>query len=263
MGRREVQLDSLLYIIAGASVGLAIGVTGVGGGSLMTPLLLAFGFPLHVAVGTDLLYAAITKSGGVVGHTIHRSIRWDLVLLLAIGSIPASALSVYALKYWFQTPENYAGIISAALGLTLILTSVAIIFRSRLSNLAGKLTIVNDANLVWLTPIMGLVLGVLVTLSSVGAGAIVTALLMIFYPALKSIQVVGTDIAHAVPLTLFAGLGHLFIGNVDLKLLVLLLAGSLPAVYFGARLSKYIPESVMRPILATMLFGAGIKVAFS
>ena len=227
----------------------------------MTPLLLAFGFPLHIAVGTDLLYAAITKSGGVIGHTIHRSIRWDLVLLLAIGSIPASAVSVYALKYWFQTPENYAGIISAALGITLILTSIAIIFRSRLSSLAAKMTVINESNLVWLTPLMGLVLGVLVTLSSVGAGAIVTALLMIFYPALKSINVVGTDIAHAAPLTLFAGLGHLFIGNVDLLLLGALIVGSLPAVYVGARLSKHIPERVMRPVLATMLFGARVKDA--
>jgi hypothetical protein len=242
-------------------VGLAIGLTGVGGGSIMTPLLLAFGFPLHVAVGTDLLYAAITKTGGVIGHSIQKSIRWDLVLLLAVGSIPASAISIYALKFWFETPENYAGIITASLGLTLMVTSVAIIFRSRLSQLSAKITI-NNNNLLWLTPLMGLVLGVLVTLSSVGAGAIVTALLMIFYPALKSINVVGTDIAHAVPLTLFAGLGHLFIGNVDLILLGTLIIGSIPAVYVGARLSNFIPERFMRLLLAMTLFGAGVKVAF-
>ena len=255
-------MELLLYITTGATVGLAIGITGVGGGSLMTPLLLAFGFPLHIAVGTDLLYAAITKSGGVIVHTRLKNIRWDLVLLMALGSIPASALSIYALKYWFQSPENYAGIISTALGITLILTSVVIIFRSRLSTLMQKFGGIKSKNMTGLTLIMGLILGILVTLSSVGAGAIATAMLMVFYPHLKSLKIVGTDIAHAVPLTLFAGLGHLALGNVDFMLLAALLCGSLPAVYFGARLARFIPEQVMRPVLATTLFGAGIKVAF-
>ena len=249
-------------MVAGASVGLAIGVTGVGGGSIMTPLLLAFGFPLHTAVGTDLLYAAITKSGGVIAHAAQKSIRWALVALLALGSIPASAISIYALKYWFQSPENYAGIISSVLGVTLILTSLVIVFRSRLSVLAGRVANLNPDKITLITPILGLFLGFFVTLSSVGAGAIATALLMIFYPALKSLNIVGTDIAHAVPLTLFAGLGHLMLGNIDFVLLGSLLAGSLPTVYMGARLARFIPEQVLQPLLATTLFGAGIKVAF-
>jgi len=255
-------LDLVFYIAAGASVGLAIGITGIGGGSIMTPLLLAFGFPLHVAVGTDLLYAAVTKTGGVIAHARQKSIRWDLVILLALGSIPASAVTIYTLQSWFHSPENYTGIISLALGITLILTSAVIIFHSRLSYFASKLAPLTSDKIYWLTPLMGLLLGVLVTLSSVGAGAIATALLMILYPTLKSLNIVGTDIAHAVPLTLFAGLGHLMLGNVDLYLLVALIAGSLPAVFLGARLARHIPDRVLRPILATTLFGAGVKVAF-
>jgi len=248
--------------MAGASVGLAIGITGVGGGSIMTPLLLAFGFPLHIAVGTDLLYAAITKSGGVVAHSIQKSIRWDLVALLALGSIPASALSIFALKYFFLSPENYTGIISTALGISLILTSGVIIFRSHLSKIGVKFEKVNPDRIFWITPILGFVLGIFVTLSSVGAGAIATAMLMICYPALRSLKVIGTDIAHAVPLTAFAGLGHLYIGNVDLVLLGSLLIGSLPAVYVGARVATYLPDRLLQPLLASILFGAGIKVAF-
>ena len=223
-------------------------------------MLLAFGFPLHIAVGTDLLYAAITKSGGVIVHAAQKSVRWDLVGLMALGSIPASALTIYALKYWFETPENYASTISTALGITLILTSAAIIFRKKLSSMAFRVK--RETLPRWVTPLMGIALGILVTLSSVGAGAIATALLLIFYPKMKSLNVVGTDIAHAVPLTLFAGLGHLYLGNVDFLLLFALITGSLPAVYLGSRLAKHIPERYMRPILATTLFSAGIKVAF-
>jgi uncharacterized membrane protein YfcA len=224
------------YILAGGAVGLAVGLTGVGGGSLMTPVLLAFGFPLHIAVGTDLLFAAITKTGGAVVHSVQRTVRWDLVFLLAA--------------------------ITTTLGITLILTSAAIIFRRRLSDLAARSNRLGDLGIRTLTPILGAVLGVLVTLSSVGAGAIATALLLIFYPKLKALNVVGTDIAHAVPLTLFAGLGHLFLGNVNLLLLVALLAGSIPAVTLGSRLARFVPDRVMRPLLATALCGIGIKFAF-
>ena len=255
-------MDIFLYILAGATVGLAIGMTGIGGGSVMTPLLLAFGFPLHVAVGTDLLFAGITKSGGVAAHIRQKSIRWDLVGLLALGSIPASAICIYALQYWFKPPLNTTTIISGALGLTLILTSAVILFRERLSVISNRLAPLNPGNMIWITPTLGFVLGVFVTLSSVGAGAIATALLMIFYPALKSLNVVGTDIAHAVPLTLVAGLGHFGLGHVDLVLLGSLLVGSLPAVYLGARVARFIPDRILQSLLATTLFGAGIKVAF-
>jgi len=228
----------------------------------MTPLLLAFGFPLHIAVGTDLLYAAITKTGGAITHAVHKNVRWDLVFLLALGSLPASATAIYILANWFETPENYTIVISTVLGLTLILTSFAIIFRSSITDWVSRRLNINEKHIRWATPIMGALLGFIVTFSSVGAGAIATALLMIFYPLLRGIKVVGTDIAHAVPLTLFAGLGHLYLGNVDFMLLAALLLGSLPAVHLGARLGQHIPDRLLRPILASMLLSVGIKVAF-
>lgn len=238
-----------------------MGLTGVGGGSLMTPLLLAFGFPLHIAVGTDLLFAAITKAGGVVTHARLGSIRWDLVWRLAAGSLPAAALTIVFLQYAFDSPDQYAGIITTTLGFTLILTSIAIVFRNRLRAMIGPDEgDERTANAV--LPFLGVVLGVLVTLSSVGAGAIATAMLLVAYPALRGLNVVGTDIAHAVPLTLVAGIGHVFLGNVDFLLLAALLVGSIPAVSVGARLGEFVPDRIMRPLLASALCGIGIKFAF-
>lgn len=255
-------MDFLFYIMAGALVGLAVGMTGVGGGSLMTPILLALGFPLHTAVGTDLLFAAMTKTGGAFVHGKLRTVRWDLVMLLAAGSIPASLLTILVLRYRFHGPEQYAGIITTTLGITLILTSMAILWRHKLAEIASHSEFVTNDRLAAAIPFVGALLGVLVTLSSVGAGAIATAVLMVFFPRLPSVRIVGTDISHAVPLTLIAGLGHLYLGNVDIELLLGLLLGSLPAVSIGARVAHYLPERFMRSILATTLCGIGIKFAF-
>lgn len=251
-----------MYILAGASVGLAVGLTGVGGGSLMTPLLLAFGFPLHIAVGTDLMYAAITKAGGVYVHTSQKSVRWDLVGLLAAGSLPAAVLTILALRFLFDDPSGYAPVITTTLGAMLILTSLVLIFRTRIQEMAAGIGTLTGNHVSLLTFLMGVSLGVLVTLSSVGAAAIATAIVMLLYPRLSGLNVVGTNLAHAVPLTLIAGLGHFALGNVDLLLLVCLLAGSLPATWFGSRLAGFIPDRVMKPVLATTLFGVGIKFAF-
>ncbi|MEE4299596.1 MAG: sulfite exporter TauE/SafE family protein [Pseudomonadales bacterium] len=257
-------LDLLLYVIAGASVGFAIGVTGVGGGSLMTPLLLLFGFPLHVAIGTDLLYAAVTKAGGMAAHARQRSVDWHLVTLLALGSIPASVLTVWALHDLFGAPDAYAPLLTTALGAMLMLTALSILLRDRLQALAPAQSRVRarlDEHAGLLTLLMGLLLGVCVTLSSVGAGAFGAAVLMALYPALRAVRIVGTDIAHAVPLTLIAGLGHLALGNVDFTLLGALLVGSLPAIWLGSRVAERLPDRVMRPILATLLAGLGVRFA--
>ena len=251
-----------MYILAGAAVGLMVGVTGVGGGSLMTPLLLAFGFPLHVAVGTDLWFATLTKAGGVVQHSRMGNVRWDLVGRMAAGSLPAAGATILLLHFVFGSPENYAGLLTTALGITLIMTSVAIAFRKQIQTWVMGHFETNDAAMNRLLPFLGALLGVLVTLSSVGAGAIATAMLMIAYPALKSLKVVGTDIAHAVPLTAAAGIGHYFLGNVDFMLLGALLLGSIPAVSLGAKLGRHIPENIMRPLLASALCGIGVKFAF-
>lgn len=251
-------MDLLLYVCAGAGVGFAIGLTGVGGGSIMTPLLLAFGFPMHIAVGTDLLYAAITKTGGVIVHAQQKTIDWKLVYWLALGSLPASIATVVLLKVYFTSPQDYSLILSTCLGFMLIATSAALIFRGKLNQRragAGR-------HRKTITIVTGLVLGVLVTLSSVGAGVLAVTALVLMYPALQGVRIVGTDIAHAVPLTLIAGLGHLFLGNVDFFLLGSLLIGSLPAIWFGTKIAGRIPENVIRSILATTLLGIGIKFAF-
>lgn len=258
-------MDFLLYVLAGAAVGFAVGLTGIGGGSLMTPLLLLFGFPPHVAVGTDLLYAAITKAGGVAVHHRQSTIQWRIALVLGLGSIPASILTIYVLHRFFPDGSAYGPLLTVALGVMLIITSVVIMLRSRLQHVADEprekvgWALRNSGKL---TFAMGLLLGVMVTLSSVGAGAIGTAILMILYPRLPSIHIIGTDLAHAVPLTLVAGLGHLMLGNVDFALLGALLIGSLPAIFVGTWVGTRLPNRFLQPILASVLFGLGAKYAF-
>ena len=253
-------MDALLYISAGAGVGLAVGLTGIGGGSLMTPLLLIFGFPAHIAIGTDLMYAALTKCGGVLTHHRQRSVDWELVKAMCTGSIPATVATIVILKYMFAGSDHYSLILTTCLGFMLTLTAIVLFLRNRLLSISfmdnSQWSATQRKNI---TILMGAILGVLVTLSSVGAGALGTALLLMLYPHLSPVKVVGTEIAHAVPLTLVAGLGHIWLGNVDFLLLAALLAGSLPAVYVGTRLGRLIPENTMRLLLASILLFLGIR----
>ena len=258
-------MEIILYILAGAAVGLAVGITGVGGGSLMTPLLLLFGFPFNVAIGTDLLYASVTKASGALAHKRQGTVRWRLVGILALGSIPASLVTSILLNRVFSDAGEYENLLTTSLGVMLILTSAVLLFKSRLS----KPTQEDKENLRWInrhsTPITifaGALLGVFVTLSSVGAGAFCAALLLVLYPRLPAIQVVGTDIAHAVPLTLIAGIGHLALGNVNFLLLISLLIGSLPAIHYGTRIGARLPNKILQPVMATILMGLGVKFAF-
>jgi len=260
-------VDFLLYIAAGGGVGLAVGLTGVGGGSLMTPLLILFGFPYHVAIGTDLLYAAITKAGGVVAHRRQKSVQWSIVRHLALGSIPASLVTALLLKTIFTDAEQYQDLLTRSLGIMLMLTALVILFRRFLRQASdrpqGSIGLFFQEHATIVTTVSGIFLGIFVTLSSVGAGAFCAALLMTLYPRLPALHVVGTDIAHAVPLTLIAGLGHLLLlGNVDLILLVSLLVGSLPAIHLGTRLAARMPSHVLQPILAALLLGMGFKFAW-
>ncbi len=255
-------MEILLYIFAGAGVGLAVGITGVGGGSLMTPLLILFGFPYNVAIGTDLLYAAITKAGGVVSHQKKGNIRWSVVRRMALGSLPAAIVTALLLKTVFTNSGGYEQILTTSLGVMLILTSAVLLFKSKIKPLSAPKSVKSSLKTRALTVIMGVFLGVFVTLSSVGAGAIGTAILLVLYPTLKAQHIVGTDIAHAVPLTLIAGLGHLiFLGNVDFLLLGCLLVGSLPAVSLGTRIGAHLPSQVLQPILAGILMVLGVKFA--
>ncbi len=254
-----------LYTISGFVVGFIVGLTGVGGGSLMTPLLvLMFGIVPATAVGTDLLYAAITKMGGVWVHGRRSNVDWKIVGLLASGSLPASLVTVWALKKYAVETASFNSLITTMLGIALILTALVLIFREWLQKFvkhhAGELW--HEAHPVAATVATGLLLGVLVTISSVGAGALGVAALTFLYPRLSAVKIVGTDIAHAVPLTAVAGLGHMALGPGDFILLGSLLLGSLPGIYLGSHVSVKVPERVLRQILASMLVLIGGRLVW-
>tara|TARA_B100000902_G_scaffold135405_1_gene133732 strand:- start:1562 stop:2329 length:768 start_codon:yes stop_codon:yes gene_type:complete len=249
------------YIFSGFVVGLLVGLTGVGGGSLMTPLLvLIFKFPTAIAIGTDLLYASITKSAGVFSHSRLGNIEWNIVRNLMIGSIPASFLTTYYLKGIDLFAYENVKVINFSLGIALILTSLAVLLQPLISKKAIKKKIKTKINTAILTILLGLSLGILVTLTSVGAGAMGVTALLLLYPQMSIKKIVGTDIAHAVPLTLFAGLGHLNLGTVNGYLLLSLLIGSIPGISLGSNLSAKIDEKWLRYILAIILIIVGFQL---
>ena len=251
-----------LYTLSGFVVGALVGMTGVGGGSLMTPLLvLAFGVHPTTAVGTDLLYAAATKSVGSVVHGANRTIDWGIVGRLAAGSVPATVLMLLALAHYGKKLDAAHGVITSVLGVSLLLTAVAIFFRQRIvAFFAKRAGAPNPRRTTVLTILLGAALGALVSLSSVGAGAIGMTVLLILYPQAPVGKLVGSDIAHAVPLTLLGGLGHWMMGSVDWHLLVSLLSGSIPGVIIGSLLSARAPDRVLRAVLASTLAVVGIKL---
>ena len=252
-----------LYTLSGFAVGAIVGLTGVGGGSLMTPLLvLVFGVSPATAVGTDLVYAALTKAGGTVAHGRKGHVDWGVTGRLALGSIPAAALTLWILSQLPKGSNVVGAVISHGLGFALLLTAIAILFGRKLRAYAtqhddsplrqccrGKITVA-----------VGAILGVLVTISSVGAGALGVAALFFLYPKLSPVRIVGSDVAHAVPLTLVAGLGHWLLGGVDWALLGALLLGSLPGIWLGSHVSAKVPEHILRRLLASMLILIGGKL---
>jgi len=254
---------ALPHVAAGGLVGFAFGATGVGGGSLMTPILLLFGYSPAVAIGTDLLYAAITKTGGVISHHNQHSIDWLIVWTLAAGSLPAASATHLALSGGHLASIQQSDVLlTSSLGIMLILTAVMLSVRNKLRANAALskpsfIMGVIHKNRAKTTFLLGIILGVSVTLSSVGAGAFAAAILMTLYANTKSVRIVGTDIAHAVPLTLVAGLGYLFAGKVDLALLTGLLIGSLPAIQLGAKIAHKMPERFLRGVLIVLLGGLG------
>jgi hypothetical protein len=258
--------DSLQFIISGALVGLLVGMTGVGGGSLMTPLLtIIFGVAPTTAVGTDLAFAAITKGFGTVAHRLHRNVRWDIVRLLCIGSLTTAVISILALKIIGPVSKNFNHFISVAIGISVLLTATSLLFRAKILKWVQENPnfLPSGSNLQVATISVGAVIGVLVTVSSIGAGAIGATLILVLYPHLKPAEVAGTDIAYAVPLTALAGLGHWWLGNVHFDLLFGLLLGSVPAIWLGAKLSSTLSERATRNTLAVTLFLVGIKLVSS
>jgi hypothetical protein len=256
---------SLAYTVAGFIVGFTVGLTGVGGGSLMTPILVFFfGIKPALAVGTDLLYAALTKCGGIYVHHKQGSIQWPIVRLLVLGCIPASLLTIGALRQLQAHQVDFNHLLTTTLGVALILTSLAILGKNTVLEWSQHerfdfIRKLHGPYLPHLTLLAGALLGTLVTLSSVGAGALGTTILFFLYPKLSAVAIVGSDLAYAVPLTFVAGMGHLSMGSVDLTLLLSLLAGSLPGIYLGSHLGFRLPDRFVRTTLAVMLFGIGIR----
>jgi uncharacterized protein len=244
-----------LYVASGFSVGMLVGMTGVGGGSLMTPLLiLLFGVHPATAVGTDLLYAAATKAGGGIVHGWSRSIHWPAVIRLACGSIPASIVTLLVLWQLDLSAESARRLINTVLCFALLLTAVSLIFRQAvIETLRSRMERFDDAAIARATVLVGVALGVLVSISSVGAGAVGVTVLLLLYPQLPMSRIVGSDIAHAVPLTLIAGIGHWAMGSTDWQLMGVLLIGSLPGIVIGSYCAVRVPETALRLLLASIL----------
>ncbi len=251
-----------LYATSGVFVGILVGLTGVGGGALMTPLLvLLFGFHPATAVGTDLLYASATKSVGTLVHGANKTVDWRITGRLALGSIPATILTVALLYALHLNGEAASKLISTTLGFALVLTAVTLLFRKQIHEFAANRAFEpSEQTTRTLTIMLGAILGALITLSSVGAGAIGVTVLIFLYPRMPLARIVGSDIAHAVPLTLIAGIGHLALGSVNLPLLGSLLVGSIPGIIIGSQLTSRIPEHVLRPILAGTLAIVGTRL---
>jgi hypothetical protein len=251
-----------LYSLAGFVVGLLVGNTGVGGGSMMTPLLvLMFGIHPATAVGTDLLYAAATKSVGTVAHGIQGTVNWSITGRLAAGSVPATLLTLLAMSRFDVMGLGSARVLATGLGVALVLTSIALLSRRQILDFAmRRMAWIEGPRVGIATVALGALLGVLVTLSSVGAGAIGMTVLVTLYRRVPLRELVGSDIAHAVPLTLIAGLGHWLVGSVDWVLLSALLSGSIPGILLGTMLSARMPEWVLRPVLALTLLAVGMRL---
>ncbi|HUK57663.1 MAG TPA: sulfite exporter TauE/SafE family protein [Stellaceae bacterium] len=251
-----------LYVVSGLAVGTLVGMTGVGGGSLMTPLLiLLFGIHPATAVGTDLLYAATTKSVGTAVHGWNRTVDWRLVGTLAAGSVPLTILTILILSLFRLDAAAVGGALTSVLGVALVLTAVSLFCRGWLIRRFGAgLRNVTPRTRMILTILMGAVLGVLVTMSSVGAGAIGVTALILLYPDMPSSRIVGSDIAHAVPLTLIAGLGHWFLGSINFALLGSLLIGSIPGIILGSHAAVKVSDSILRPILALTLLAVAVRL---
>jgi uncharacterized membrane protein YfcA len=253
-----------LYSLSGFAVGALVGMTGVGGGSLMTPLLiLLFGVHPATAVGTDLLYAAATKTGGSLVHGYARSIDWRVVRRLATGSVPATLVTLAILSHFNLSGDAARNLITLVLSVALLATAFVLVFgeaivaayRARVAELDSQRTARN-------TVLVGLVLGVLVSISSVGAGAIGVIALIMLYPQLPMARIVGSDIAHAVPLTLIAGTGHWMMGSVDWHIMGSLLVGSLPGIFVGSYFAVRVPERALRLVLATTLFVVASRIVY-
>ncbi|MGA7180872.1 MAG: sulfite exporter TauE/SafE family protein [Thiobacillaceae bacterium] len=251
--------------LVGLFVGTLVGATGVGGGAVMTPLLiLLMGVVPHTAVGTDLLYASLTKMVGVSVHSSQKRVDWKVVRLLASGSLPAAIVTLIWLR-WAESTGISNGVVIVALGVILIITALMMVLRPFLNRIGKHLRISDPARFIKyqpaLTMLAGVILGFLVALTSIGAGALGSVMLVFLYPLrLTPAKLVATDLAHAIPLALVAGVGHILLGNVDFALLGWLLLGSIPGVMIGAHLAGKLPDSALRIAIAVVLGSVGLRL---
>lgn len=251
-----------LLSISGFVVGMLVGFTGVGGGSLMTPLLvLLFNFHPATAVGTDLLYASVTKSVGTAVHNQRKTVDWKIVASLACGSVPSAIATIYVMSKVGTLAQHAAGVLNVMLGATLLLTSFSVFFRPAIIRWAGpRFDHASSRRISGWTVLLGFMLGILVSVTSVGAGALGTTALLILYPTLPVSRIAGSDIAHAVPLTLIAGIGHWLLGSVNFVLMGALLVGSIPGVILGSHFAARASDSVLRPVLAVTLLVVSVRM---
>ncbi len=252
---------NLLFSLSGLCIGIIVGLTGVGGGSLMTPLLvLLFGIHPATAVGTDLLYAAATKTVGTAVHRRNKSVNWRIVRRLASGSVPATIIT-FLIMNAVGMQSSKGGLLIILLGAVLLATSATLLYRHQIVAFMGsRIEVKNEVLVRNLTVLTGVILGCLVMTTSVGAGAIGVTALLILYPRLPTLSIVGSDIAHAVPLTLIAGLGHWWMGDVNFLLLFTLLIGSIPGIIIGSLLAPKLPEGMLRSLLAVILALVSVKL---
>ncbi len=251
------------YILVGFVVGLLVGLTGVGGGSVMTPILIyGYGITPALAVGTDLALSAVTKVGATVAHARRSNVEWKAVSLLALGSLPSAALVILWFSHLIESGKNYQHIITTTLGITLILTALSLLLKRRLVRVAGIATVSGARRNACAMVITGTVVGGLVAITATGAGALGVVALLWLYPLLTMRRVVGTDLAHATLLTMVAGLGHAHLGTVDYALLVQLGIGTVPGIYLGTHLTTIFPERFMQPLLACTLLAAGVRFVY-
>ncbi len=256
---------SFTYVLSGFAVGLLVGMTGVGGGSLMTPLLtLLFGVAPSVAVGTDLAFASLTKTVGTVTHRSKGNVHWEIVLRLCAGALPAALLATYGLHRFGALDPSIGHIIRYSIAVSVLLTVTALLFRSRLLAWvhASPSRQLQGRALSAATVFAGAVLGTLVTVSSIGAGAIGATVLLMLYPRLSPAEIAGTDIAYAVPLTAIAAAGHWWLGSINWALLLTLLVGSVPGITLGSWMARAVPERIARGVLAATLTGVAAKLIY-
>ncbi len=254
-----------MLILAGFLTGLLVGLTGVGGGALMTPLLLlVFGVAPNFAVGTDLWFAVATKSIAAKMHYKSKLVDWQVVKRLWLGSLPSALLCLLWLRF-YPNSAGYFSFLKLCIAYVVLVMALGMLLQNRLHRIGEHLRLSQaDQFKHWqapLTILAGAVLGVLVTFTSIGAGALGAVMLTYLYPLrLTPSRLIATDILHAIPLALFAGLGHLLIGNVNFELLLYLLLGSIPGVVLGVKFSARLPPTLLRNILAVALLMISIKL---